>query len=199
MKRTNVLLVVLGAYAVGVLSGLLWAAYKGPPPALDGRPASTQHPVQQEKAADKLDPKIAAMEKAIQADPNNGRLYIQTGDLLFDGQRYEQALTYYEKAIAILGEQANVLTDMGVVYRRLGQPQKAVEYFKKAQKADPTHKPSAYNLGIVLLHDLQDKSGALEAWRQYLALDPQGERAEHIRQVMAQLERAGKESSTGPE
>ena len=48
------------------------------------------------------------------------------------------ARAYYEKAMEINNSDANLITDAGVAYRRLKQPEKAVEYFRLARKTDPT-------------------------------------------------------------
>ncbi|MBM4347826.1 MAG: tetratricopeptide repeat protein, partial [Deltaproteobacteria bacterium] len=77
-------------------------------------------------------------------------------------------------------------TDMGIMYRALGDFNRAIEEFKKAAQSDPKHINSRYNIGIVLLHDKQDVKGAMGAWEDYLKVDPNSERANRLR---AQLDR----------
>ena len=93
---------------------------------------------------------------------------------MMDHEQYDQALAYYQQALEIGGPQPDLLTDMGVCYRRMGNPGKAVEAFRQARKLDPRHENSALNLGIVLFHDLGQKEEALAAWREYLELNPGG-------------------------
>ena len=66
----------------------------------------------------------------------------------------------------------NVLTDLGVMYRRNKQPEKAVEMFNRAIEADSKHEFSRMNKGVVLFHDLNDKQGAMKAWEGLLAVNP---------------------------
>jgi tetratricopeptide (TPR) repeat protein len=61
---------------------------------------------------------------------------------------------------------------MGVMYRRNGNPQEAINAFDKAVEADPKHEVSRMNKGIVLLHDLKDADGAIEAWEGLLEINP---------------------------
>jgi tetratricopeptide (TPR) repeat protein len=70
---------------------------------------------------------------------------------------------------------------MGIMYRKLGEFDRAIEEFKKAAQSDPKHINSRYNLGLVLLHDKQDMKAAIKAWEDYLKVDPNSERAQRIR------------------
>ncbi len=75
---------------------------------------------------------------------------------------------------------------MGIMYRKMGQFDRALEEFRKAAQIDPKHANSRYNIGIVLLHDKHDMKGAIAAWEDYLKVDPSSERAQRIR---AQIEK----------
>lgn len=189
VKKSSVIWLCLGTFALGFLAGLFWAAYKGPPP-MSGPGGPHQEAAQETETvpprASRL--KLEALERQIKAAPDDIKLHVKAGNLLFDNERYKDAVKFYEKALELGLVDPNVFTDAGICYRRLGNPKKAAAYFRRAGKADPNHQNSALNLGIVLLHDLQDKEGAIKAWRKYLALAPQGPRAEMIRRVMAQLE-----------
>ncbi|NTW92148.1 MAG: tetratricopeptide repeat protein, partial [Methanoregulaceae archaeon] len=88
--------------------------------------------------------------------------------------------------LAAKPDNPDVRTDMGIMYRKLGQFDKALEEFKKAAQTDPKHVNSRYNIGLVLLHDKQDMKGAINAWEEYLKVDPNSERAQRIR---AQIEK----------
>jgi hypothetical protein len=39
-------------------------------------------------------------------------------------------------------------------------------------KIDPRHEISRFNKGIVLMHDLQDQKGALQAWEELVKINP---------------------------
>jgi tetratricopeptide (TPR) repeat protein len=86
--------------------------------------------------------------------------------------RFDDAIAAYEKALALDPENANVWTDLGVMYRRQGDPKKAVNAFDQAIGIDPQHEISRFNKGIVLFHDIKDEKGALDAWESLLAVNP---------------------------
>jgi tetratricopeptide (TPR) repeat protein len=78
------------------------------------------------------------------------------------------------------------------MYRNLGEFDRALEEFRKAAQSDPKHVNSRYNLGLVLLHDKRDIKGAIQAWEDYLRVDPKSERAERVRTQMANLKKMAK-------
>jgi tetratricopeptide (TPR) repeat protein len=58
------------------------------------------------------------------------------------------------------------------MYRRNGQPVKALEVFDKAIALDPRHEQSRFNKGIVLRYDMNDREGAVKAWEDLLKINP---------------------------
>ena len=184
MKQSNAIILALLCLVVGFVGGVLYASFSAPPPGLEGiaqRPtgmppgmppsAPSAGPTEQQKAA--IDAKVKEWQKRVDEAPDQPDIYYQAGNALFDLQVYDKAVEFYKKAVELGVKDANLLTDIGVCYRRMDNPKKAVEYFRQARKIDPAHEISALNLGIVLLHDLGDQKGAIEAWKAYLALNPQ--------------------------
>jgi tetratricopeptide (TPR) repeat protein len=206
MSKQNALILALVCLAAGFVGGLGFAAYKGTPPGLEdgglhaappaGMPGSEEPDAQaQAQQMKQMQDKMADLEKRLQVVPDDVALLIEAGNASYDMEQHDRAVQYYDKALAKGGENPNVLTDCGISYRKIGQPEKAVEYFRRARKADPKHVPSALNLGVVLFHDLQKPQEALAAWKEYLALDPQGPRADMIRRTVAQIESPGTDGS----
>ncbi len=111
---------------------------------------------------------------------------MELGNLYFDTDQPKEAIDAYSHYLAIKPDNADVRTDMGIMYRKLGQFDKAIEEFRKAAQSDPKHVNSRYNIGLVLLHDKQDIQGAVKAWEEYLKVDPNSEKAQRIR---AQIEK----------
>jgi cytochrome c-type biogenesis protein CcmH/NrfG len=116
--------------------------------------------------------RIAALERQTRADPENVNAWTELGNAYFDSQQYEQAVSAYQKSLELNPNNANVWTDMGVMYRRSGKPEEAIKAFDQAIAADPKHEVARMNKGIVLLHDLHDFDGAIEAWEKLLEVNP---------------------------
>jgi len=113
-----------------------------------------------------------ALEEEALKNPQNADAWTRLGNAYFDSQQYQKAIDAYEKSLSIAPDNPNVLTDLGIMYRGNRQPEKAVEMFSKAMSLDPKHQNSIMNKGIVLLHDLKDEPGAVQAWEELLEINP---------------------------
>ena len=105
-------------------------------------------------------------------NPQHADAWTQLGNAYFDNDQYQKSITAYEKSLSIEPDNPNVITDLGIMYRRNKQPQKAVEMFNKTIALDPKHEIARMNKGIVLLHDLNDEQGAVQAWEELLTINP---------------------------
>jgi len=115
---------------------------------------------------------LDALKAGALKNKDNAKAWTQLGNAYFDSDQYQNAIEAYEKSVAIEPGNPNVLTDLGVMYRRNKQPEKAVEMFNRAIEADSKHEFSRMNKGVVLFHDLNDKQGAMKAWEGLLAVNP---------------------------
>ena len=116
--------------------------------------------------------KVKALEVEVINHPQNTKAWIQLGHVYFDTNKHAQAINAYEKALKLNPSNADVLTDLGIMYRRSGQFRKAIEKFDKAVAVDPKHQNARLNKGIVLMHDLSDRDGAIQAWEDLLEINP---------------------------
>ena len=130
---------------------------------------------------------VATLERVVLQEPGNRQAWVDLGNAYFDSSQPQKAVTAYAKALALKGDDPNVLTDQGVMFRDLGQFDKAVANFEKASKLDPKHLQSLFNLGIVYANDLHKPDQAKAAWNRILTLAPQGPQAEQARQALASL------------
>jgi tetratricopeptide (TPR) repeat protein len=75
---------------------------------------------------------------------------------------------------------------MGTCYRGVGQPEKAIEEYRKGPKIDP--RPMAHmNAGIVLAFDLGRKAEDVKEFKKTLELAPNAPNAADIRQEIKKL------------
>ena len=158
--------VVALAFVAGILVGVLLTLYKtggSPPPP----PSQVEH-----KSSADLSDQIAGLEFKTSQIPGDISGWIQLGNLCFDSDLPEKAIAAYEKALALNPNNADVLTDLGVMYRKAGKFDKAVQSFDKAVGVNPKHEIARFNKGIVLMHDLNNPQGAIQAWEELLAVNP---------------------------
>jgi tetratricopeptide (TPR) repeat protein len=194
MKKETVILIVVIAFLVGFISGATVAILRGtkgaektamvqkPPMVPPGAPAPAPSARDQIEAASQ----IQTLKEIVKKDPKNLPAWVELGNLYFDTDQPKEAIEAYSQYLAIKPNNADVRTDMGIMYRKLGQFDRALEEFRKAAQSDPKHVNSRYNIGLVLLHDKQDMQGAIKAWEEYLKVDPNSEKAQRIR---AQIEK----------
>jgi cytochrome c-type biogenesis protein CcmH/NrfG len=181
MKNKEAIIFAGIALIVGVLIGFMIGSKTGggsntaqvrPPTAAP--PAATINPQQD----------IKRLEEVVAREPDNRNAWVQLGNTFFDAQQPMKSIEAYQKALDLDGNDPNVLTDQGVMFRRLGWYDRALQNFEKAAEISPDHPQSYYNLGIVYRYDLQDFPKAVEAWEKFLALNPAGAGAEQVRQEM---------------
>jgi cytochrome c-type biogenesis protein CcmH/NrfG len=194
MKKETVILYIVIALVVGfvggVTVGILWmtkgtektAMVQKPQTAPPGAPA----PAPPARDSIEATSQIQTLKEIVKKDPKNLPAWVELGNLYFDIDQPKEAIDAYSHYLAVKPDNPDVRTDMGIMYRKLGQFDKALEEFRKAAQSDPKHVNSRYNIGLVLLHDKQDMGGAIKAWEEYLKVDSNSERAQRIR---AQIEK----------
>ena len=199
MKKETVILIVFIAFLLGFITGATVAILKGRKGA--EIPVAAQRPqgVQETPAAVQPGPspaevadRVQTLKDILKRDAKNLSAWAQLGNLYFDTNQPREAIEAYSQYLAIKPDNADVRTDMGIMYRTLGDFDRAIQEFRLAAKSDPKHSNSRYNIGIVLLHDKQDIKGAIKAWEEYLKVDPGSERAERVKAQMGKLREMAK-------
>jgi len=198
MKKETAILAIVIAFLVGFISGATVAILRTtkssekvakvqkPQMAPPGGEAPAPQGPNPLEVASEVASKIQTLKEIVKKDPKNLPAWVEMGNLYFDSGQPKEAIEAYNQYLTIKPDNPDVRTDMGIMYRQLGEFDKAIEEFKKAAQSDLKHANSRYNIGIVLLHNKQDIKGAIRAWEEYLKVDPNSERAQRIR---AQIEK----------
>ncbi len=195
MKKETVILIAVIAFLVGFISGATVAVLRGtkgaektamvqkPQMAPPGAPA----PAPPGRESIEATSQIQTLKEIVKKDPKNLPAWVELGNLYFDTDQPKEAIDAYSHYLAAKPNNPDVRTDMGIMFRKLGQFDEALEEFRKAAQTDPKHINSRYNIGLVLLHDKQDIKGAIKAWEEYLKVDPDSERAKRIRSQIEKM------------
>lgn len=176
VKQETLLIAVFVALVLGFIGGVIFAVYKldstsGPSQA-PAVATTTQGNLNQEQAK-----AIQRLNAVLKDNPKNIQAWIQLGHFYFDTNQPEKAIKAYTESLKLHAGNANLLTDLGIMYRRAKQFNKALETFDKAMSMDTTHGPSRLNKGIVLLYDLNKPEEAIQIWEELLKINPNAQAA----------------------
>jgi cytochrome c-type biogenesis protein CcmH/NrfG len=161
VRKETFLMVTLLALAVGFFGGIVFAVFKSDSKTpIQGAPAASQSA------------RIAEFERETRANPTSADAWAELGNAYFDSNQLEKSISAYKKSLELNPNNADVWTDLGIMYRRSDEPEEAIKAFDQAIAVDPKHEVSRMNKGIVLLHDLKDINGAIQAWEGLLAVNP---------------------------
>ncbi|BDG05416.1 tetratricopeptide repeat protein [Anaeromyxobacter oryzae] len=131
---------------------------------------------------------IPMLQQVVAKDPKNHDAWVTLGNAYFDSEQPQKSVEAYGRALELKPNDPNVLTDQGVMYRALGQYDRAIENFEKANKADPTHTQSLFNEGVVYLNDLHDAAKARVAWQKVIDTAPNSPQATQARDGLREME-----------
>ena len=111
------------------------------------------------------------------------------GNWYYDHEAWPQAVENYRRAISQGMDNPDVRTDYGSSLRFSGQPQKALEQYKLAQKQNPRHENSLFNQGGLFASDLKQPAKGIAVWREYLKRFPNGKSVAAARQLIAKTQK----------
>jgi hypothetical protein len=198
LNRSMVIGIAIG-FVVGLFVGVNFGASRPPesapstmggslPPGMPpGMPPGAPMPA----PGDNVQSRIATMQAMVAQDPKNHDAWVQLGNDFFDTRQAEKSVDAYSHALQLKPDDANVLTDQGVMYRELRQYDRAVANFIKANQVDPRHMQSLFNLGIVYQHDLNQPKKAIEAWNKVIQSAPQSDQAAQARVALEEIKKSG--------
>jgi cytochrome c-type biogenesis protein CcmH/NrfG len=181
--------------AIGLVVGIFIGYQAGSSTPGAGAPAGTGGfpgmPPPAPAPGDNFQARIVQMQQVVARDPKNVQAWIQLGNDFFDTRQPEKAIDAYTHALELRPNDPNVLTDQGVMYRDIGQFQRAIANFQKANQVDPKHVQSLYNMGVVYLNDLRQPKKAIEIWNRVIQIAPQSEQAAQARASIEEAKKAG--------
>jgi tetratricopeptide (TPR) repeat protein len=176
----------------GLIAGWVIGSQQGTPrPAPAARPQAANAPASPAPRAPVLDEtQVTALKSVAEREPKNVQPRTQLANLYFDADRYDDAIKWYDEALALAPNDVNVITDLGVCYYYTNRPDKALELFNRSLKLDPKHTKTLLNVGIVKAFGKQDLQGASEAWQEVLKIAPNSPEAQAAQRALNSLQSA---------
>ena len=165
VSKQTLMTSVVVALMVGFFGGLVFGIYK----TSSGLPIAQPGSMPDDDGRAQM---FQALTDKVRQNPDDAAAWIQLGHLNFDRNAVPEAIEAYEKALALQPDNAPVRTDLGIMYRRANRPEEAIRAFDRAIASDPKLENAHFNKGIVLLHDLDDRAGAIQAWEELLEINP---------------------------
>lgn len=104
--------------------------------------------------------------------PQDPEPRLRLANFLYDQKRYEGAIEWYEKGLALDPKNVNARTDLGTAYFYSGRPNDAVKQYRRSLQTDPEHQPTLFNLVVVNLDGTHDLAAARDALDRLEKLNP---------------------------
>ncbi|MCM2264630.1 MAG: tetratricopeptide repeat protein [Desulfuromonadales bacterium] len=181
MKNDTILVGIVALVAGLIIGWMAGQKSSGPVPAPT---AAVQAPIAGQAPMVNSQQKVNELKAIVAKDPKNRQAWVALGNEYFDADQPMESVEAYQKALELNDKDPNVLTDQGVMFRRLGWFDRAIANFSKASQADPSHATSLYNLGITYRYDLNDFAKAEDAWTKFLTVSPNGPGSDRVRQEL---------------
>jgi len=105
---------------------------------------------------------------------------------LLEERTARQQLASMEEAARARPADASLLLRLAEVQAQLRHLGSAEESFRRALAVDPSLAPAYYGLGLIL-SEKSDTPGAMEAWRRYLEVAPDGAKAVEVRNRIREM------------
>jgi tetratricopeptide (TPR) repeat protein len=160
----------MAAMMFGLLAGYIIAIENRPAPVAATAVQGTAAPGPAVPVVDESE--LRAYRDILARDPKNVTAAVKAGNLLYDAQRYVEAITFYQQAFALNPTDINVSTDLGTSLWYAGRPDEALQQFEKSLALNGTHAQTLFNTGIVRADGKGDYKGAVLAWDTLLKTNP---------------------------
>ena len=179
-------------YQAGTSGSSRTAEAAGMPPGMpimpQGAPGGMPQTMPAPGGGPEIQAQIAGLQSVVARDPKNLQAWVQLGNAYFDTGQPLKSVEAYGRALELRPNDPDVLTDQGVMYRALGQFDKAISNFEKASKVNPGHVQSLFNMGVVYSSDLKQNDKAIAAWNRVVEIAPASPQAAQAKQLIAELQ-----------
>ncbi len=132
--------------------------------------------LQQQKSAEEA---LERLNRAIAYDPNFGDAYVLKSYVRLEVlPNLEEAMSMARLAVQHAPQNPDSFYTLGLVLEKQGQYAEAEQAMRQALAVNPAYTDVYFSLGTLYADHLHDQSKSVEAFRQYLDLGGQSERAE---------------------
>jgi cytochrome c-type biogenesis protein CcmH/NrfG len=181
---TLIILIVAFVLSFVALSANPWQAFQAPKNTATA-PTATSLDAQ-------FQPQVASLTSLLQSDPTSYTALVSLGNVYFDWAVQKQqasqnststmgadlplwsaAKDAYARAVAVNPDESTVQVDYAITLFYTGDSNKAIEVGEAVLKKDATFSPAWFNVAI-FYQTVGEPAKAINAFEQYLKLDPKG-------------------------
>ncbi|MHB8960109.1 MAG: tetratricopeptide repeat protein [Candidatus Limnocylindrales bacterium] len=204
MLAAVIVLVALGAAAINVFRvgpspiGLDWVA--SPPPSPSATPTASPSPSPRPTPSPEPTPTLppgmdaaaaAQLQARLALDPEDVPSLQDLGDLYYAAEQFDTALTYYERILAIVPQNAQGLLAAGACDYNLGNEASAKQRWTLVIALNPSNIEAHYDLGFLAMNQPSpDWTSVKREWEKVVSIDPDSELAKNVQQHLATLRSA---------
>ena len=137
------------------------------------------------RAAPVLDQaRVDQLSATVKGNPKDVSAVVQLANVYFDAERWPDAISWYERALALNPKDPDVSTDLGVSYYYTNRTEEALTRFEESLKINPKHTKTLLNKGIVLAFGKEDLKGAAVEWQKVVDIAPGSPEGEAARRAL---------------
>ena len=198
MNRESLAFAISGIM-FGLLVGWILGTQQVAPPAATPAQSASAGQGQAQQTPPPLDVRRAAeLEKQANSEPANSTVRVDLGNLYFDAERYDLAISWYEAALKIDPKNVNASTDLGVAYYASSQFDRALAQLDHSLSIDPVHTKTLLNKGIVMAFGMQDLNGAKLVWERLVSVAPNSPEAARAKTALEAVKSSHPATPTPP-
>jgi tetratricopeptide (TPR) repeat protein len=121
--------------------------------------------------------------------PNDGVGWVKLGSAQLQTRELLAAEKSFREALRVDAKDVVAMNGLGLVFAQRNRPREAAETFAAVVKLQPDYRPALLNLAT-MLQQQNDRAGALQRYREYLALQPRDADWEAVSAIARALEPA---------
>lgn len=123
---------------------------------------------------------VQQLSAYVAQNPDDAAAVLQLANMNFDAGNWQQAAELYERRVELQPGEADVLSDLGICYREMGELDQALETFDQAQEINPQHWESRFNEAVVLAIDMARYDDAEAVLDELRAIQPGNQNVERL-------------------
>lgn len=169
--RRDLLITALIFTAVGFVAGIVYSHQTGAGSLRPAPPPSAASPAGDPTLPQGHPPLDVAqrwqtLQQQAEANPRDARAALELANFLYDLERWDQAVTWYQRALELDPKNTDARTDLATCYYNLGRYDEAIAAYNQALKLERDKPQALYGLAMARLRGKQDTAGARQAYEQ---------------------------------